>query len=61
MEDREKILTVISLGAGVQSSTMAIMAAKGDLPMPKAAIFADTKNEPAAVNKYLKYLLSFYI
>jgi len=58
MEDREKILTVISLGAGVQSSTMAIMAAKGDLPMPQAAIFADTKNEPAAVNKYLKYLKS---
>ena len=40
MKDREKILTVISLGAGVQSSTMAIMAAKGDLPMPQAAIFA---------------------
>ena len=58
MEDREKVLTVISLGAGVQSSTMAIMAAKGDLPMPQAAIFADTKNEPAAVNKYLKYLKS---
>ena len=58
MEDRKKILSVISLGAGVQSSTMAIMAAKGDLPMPQAAIFADTKNEPAAVNKYLKYLKS---
>ena len=58
IEGREKILTIISLGAGVQSSTMAIMAAKGDLPMPQAAIFADTKNEPAAVNKYLKYLKS---
>ena len=58
MKDREKILTVISLGAGVQSSTMAIMAAKGDLPMPQAAIFADTQNEPEAVNKYLKYLKS---
>ena len=57
-KNRKKSLTVISLGAGVQSSTMAIMAAKGDLPMPQAAIFADTKNEPAAVNKYLKYLKS---
>lgn len=57
-KNRSKTLTVISLGAGVQSSTMAIMAAKGDLPMPQAAIFADTQNEPAAVNKYLKYLKS---
>lgn len=57
-KNRKKTLTVISLGAGVQSSTMAIMAAKGDLPMPQAAIFADTKNEPEAVNKYLKYLKS---
>ena len=31
-KNRSKTLTVISLGAGVQSSTMAIMAAKGDLP-----------------------------
>lgn len=35
---------VISLGAGVQSSTMALMAANGEItPMPKCAIFADTQ------------------
>ncbi len=48
---------IISLGAGVQSSTMALMAAAGEItPMPKCAIFADTQDEPPAVYKYLKYL-----
>jgi len=55
-ENRQKILTVISLGAGVQSSTMAIMAAKGELPMPDCAIFADTGNEPKMVYAYLDFL-----
>ena len=53
---KEKILTVISLGVGVQSSTMALMAAKGELPMPDCAIFADTGYEPEAVYKYLEFL-----
>jgi hypothetical protein len=48
---------VISLGAGVQSSTMALMAACGELtPMPVAAIFADTQAEPASVYKWLDWL-----
>lgn len=48
---------VISLGAGVQSSTMALMAARGEItPMPVAAIFADTQSEPSAVYVWLKYL-----
>ena len=55
-KDRKKTLTVISLGAGVQSSTMAIMAAKGDLPPVDCAIFADTGYEPKAVYKYLEFL-----
>ena len=38
-ENRKKALTVISLGAGVQSSTMALMAANGELPKPDCAIF----------------------
>jgi hypothetical protein len=50
-------LTVISLGAGVQSTTMALMAAHGEiLPMPDCAIFADTGWEPAAVYKHLDWL-----
>ncbi len=48
---------IISLGAGVQSSTMALMAAHGEItPMPKCAIFADTQAEPASVYKWLSWL-----
>jgi hypothetical protein len=50
-------LTVISLGAGVQSTTMALMAAHGEItPMPDCAIFADTGWEPKAVYDQLKKL-----
>lgn len=50
-------IRVISLGAGVQSSTMALMAARGEIgPMPDAAIFADTGWEPRAVYDYLAWL-----
>jgi len=51
------MLNIISLGAGVQSSTMALMAAKGEIgPMPTAAIFADTGAEPAGVMRWLDWL-----
>ena len=50
---------IISLGAGVQSSTMALMAAHGEIePMPDAAIFADTGEEPGAVYTHLEWLMS---
>ena len=55
-KNRSKALVVISLGAGVQSSTMALMAAEGELPKPDCAIFADTGNEPKAVYTYLDFL-----
>ena len=55
-KDRSKSLTIISLGAGVQSSVMAIMAAKGDFPKVDCAIFADTGYEPKAVYTYLNFL-----
>ncbi len=48
---------ILSLGAGVQSSTLALMAAKCEVgPMPTAAIFADTRAEPASVYKWLDWL-----
>lgn len=48
---------IISLGAGVQSSTMALMAADGLItPMPHCAIFADTQREPRAVYDWLAWL-----
>ena len=46
----------LSLGAGVQSSTLALMCAKGEIPAPDAAIFADTQWEPKAVYDWLNYL-----
>ena len=51
------VKNIISLGAGVQSSTMALMAAQGEIkPMPDAAIFVDTQWEPAYVYKWLDWL-----
>lgn len=48
---------IISLGAGVQSSTMALMAKHGEItPMPDCAIFADTQAEPKNVYDWLDYL-----
>src|SRR5882672_300699 len=51
------MIRIISLGAGVQSSTMALMYMRHELkPMPDCAIFADTQQEPAAVYDWLRWL-----
>lgn len=48
---------VLNLGAGVQSSALALMAAKGEIgPMPDFAVFADTQAEPTNVYKWLDWL-----
>lgn len=48
---------IISLGAGVQSSTMALMAAHGEIsPMPDCAIFADTGAEPQKIYEWLDWI-----
>lgn len=50
-------LRVISLGAGVQSTALALMATRGELgPMPDCAIFADTGWEPDGVYRHLDWL-----
>jgi len=52
-------LRALSLGAGVQSTTLALMAAHGEIgPMPDCAIFADTGWEPKAVYEHLEWLMS---
>ena len=51
-------LRVLSLGAGVQSTTIALMAARGEIPAPDCAIFADTGDEPRAVYEHLAWLMS---
>jgi hypothetical protein len=48
----------LSLGAGVQSSAMALMAAHGEIePVPDCAIFADTQDEPQSVYDWLDWLI----
>lgn len=52
-------LRVLSLGAGVQSTTLALMFSRGDMgPMPDCAIFSDTGWEPRAVYDHLAQLES---
>jgi hypothetical protein len=57
-------LRVLSLGAGVQSSTLSLMIEKGLIPKVDCGIFADTMGEPKLVYSHLEWLekqLSFPI
>ncbi len=50
-------MRIISHGAGVQTTALCLMAARGDVgPMPDLAIFSDVGNEPASVYRYLDWL-----
>tara|TARA_R100000322_G_scaffold162380_1_gene125028 strand:+ start:141 stop:971 length:831 start_codon:yes stop_codon:yes gene_type:complete len=51
-----KTLRILCLGAGVQSTTLALMIEKGEIPMVDGAIFADTGGEPQAVYDHLDWL-----
>lgn len=52
-------LRAVSFGAGVQSTTMVLMAARGLFgPLPDVLIFADTGDEPAAVYEHLEFMRS---
>lgn len=51
-------MRVLSLGAGVQSTTVALLAAHGAIDLPECAIFADTGWEPRAVYDHLRWLRS---
>jgi hypothetical protein len=50
------MLRLLSLGAGIQSTTLLLMSLAGELPRLDAAIFADTGWEPAAVYQHLDRL-----
>ena len=57
-------MKILSLGAGVQSSTLALMAEHGEIEKPDYAIFADTGWEPKHCYDWLDFLatkLSFPI
>lgn len=50
-------LRVLSLGAGVQSTVLALRGARGEFgPQPDCAIFADTGAEPRAIYDHLDWL-----
>ncbi len=50
-------MNIISLGAGVQSTTMLLMAAHGEIgPKPDYAIFSDTGWEPKKVYEHFEWL-----
>ena len=52
--------TYLSLGAGVQSSALLVLACTDDrVPKPDVAIFADTGDEPAWVYEYLEVLKTY--
>lgn len=52
------VMRVLSLGAGVQSTTIALMMAHGEIEPAEHAIFADTECEPKPVYTHLDWLLS---
>jgi hypothetical protein len=57
LRDGRGSVRVLSLGAGVQSTTLALMAAHGEIgPMPDCAIFADTQDEGRATYDHLRWL-----
>jgi hypothetical protein len=56
-KDVQPRLRIISLGAGVQSTTMLLMALHGEItPLPDCAIFADTQWEARKVYEHLGFL-----
>ena len=60
LRNREPTIRSISLGAGVQSTVLALMADRGEhgLPRPDIAVFADTGWEPPHVYEHLDWLKS---
>ena len=50
-------MTILNLGAGVQSTTLYLMAVRGEIAID-CAIFADLKEEPAPVYKHLPWMQS---
>jgi hypothetical protein len=50
-------MRILNLGAGVQSTTLALMAKAGEIEMFDCAIFADTQAEPKSVYRHLDWLI----
>ena len=54
--DPRPALRCLSLGAGIQSSTVLLLACEGVIPRFDVALFADTGWEPKAVYEHLDWL-----
>lgn len=52
------MMRTLGLGAGVQSTTLALMAARGEIEMPDCGIFADTEDERGKTYEHLAWLRS---
>lgn len=50
-------MRILNLGAGVQSTTLALMAKSGEIETFNYAIFADTQAEPKSVYRHLEWLI----
>jgi hypothetical protein len=53
---RSTVASILNLGAGVQSSTLAEMIVLGELPRVTFALFADTGDEPDYVYQQVEYI-----
>jgi len=59
LSESRTIHRILNLGAGVQSTTLYLMLARGEVqPGIECAVFADTGEEPAAVYSHLNWLRS---
>ena len=54
-DDEDRPLVCLSLGAGVQSSTLLMLSIHGELERPDHVIFADTGFEPEAVYRHVQW------
>lgn len=56
-EEVTRAATVLSLGAGVQSSALLLMSDRGEIERADFAVFADTQAEPDEVYRWLAFLI----
>ena len=56
--DKKPDLRILSLGAGVQSSTLLMKIYNGEIAPVDYAIFADTGNEPQEVYDWFEFYLT---
>lgn len=57
MDGSKKEIRILNLGAGVQSTALALMAETGEIPKFDYAIFADVQAEPKSVYSHLEWLI----